>query len=311
MIDRLKKTAFAIAVFGLCLLIPGCGKPAPQGDTVIVSDPAPVPAAPKTIEFESYTEIDALFAELGYTQERWGEGIKEVPRVYLSNIPERWRSTTSKTVTVQKKKELFFRLLGPLVLRANELLHEERTWLLKQRGVTASPRLQAMYENYRVEQGQYDALFARIDSVPVSLVLAQAAEESGWGTSRFAALGNALFGQWTYGKGMAPLARREEKGNYSIAAFASLQDSVNAYMRNINSHPAYAEFRQARAKARQASQDLSGYELAKTLTKYSERGEDYIHTLHTIMRVNNLGAADNAFLAEGTPILLVPTSPPP
>jgi Bax protein len=304
----MKPIASAIALLGLFFALSGCEDTLTEVDASTEVEVAPIIASPRTIEFESYTELDTLFVELGYTQARWQDGIREVPRVYLSSIPERWRSSTSKTVTVQKKKELFFRLLGPLVLRANELVEVERAWLLEQEGAPLGSRLQSLYKDYRVEEGKFEALLIRVDSVPVSLVLAQAAEESGWGTSRFAALGNALFGQWTFGKGMAPLHRREEKGDYSIAAFESLLDSVVAYMRNINSHPAYRELRRVRANDRRNATASSGHELAKTLTSYSERGEDYIHSLHTIMRVNSLGATDSAYLADGVAIVLVPVS---
>jgi Bax protein len=264
----------------------------------------------QTFEFTSYLELEELFAEIGYTRENWQKGVKEVPRLYLANIPERWRSTTSKTVTVQKKKELFFRLLGPLALRANELILAEREWLIDQRSAgpdkAPSENLRSMYENYRVEPGDFDQLLERVDMVPPSLILAQAAEESGWGTSRFAALGNALFGQWTYGKGIAPLQRRQEKGNYSIAAFDTPLDSVRAYMRNINSHPAYRDLRDKRAAVRKDGGSVTGHELAKTLTKYSERGEDYVHSLHAIMRVNKLGPTDQAHLAAGAAVELMP-----
>lgn len=287
----------------------GCDQSVKQVDqpTVVVEE-EPVTDVSEMMEFESYVELDLLFEELDYTLESWEEGIREVPRVYLTNIPERWRSTTSKTVTVQKKKELFFRLLGPLVLRANELVQEERTWLLEQKGVPMGPRLQTMYEEYRVDADDFEEILSRVDSIPVSLVLAQAAEESGWGTSRFAAQGNALFGQWTYGKGIAPLRRRSEKGAYSIAAFESPLESVMAYMRNINSHPAYRALREVRAKSRQSGVPPSGHELANTLGSYSERGEDYIHSLHTIMRVNNLGPTDGAYLSDSTAIELVPVT---
>lgn len=269
---------------------------------------AVVPAqAAQTIEFESYTEIEALFEERGYTAQAWNKGVRQVPRLYLANIPQRWRSTTSQAVSVQKKKALFFRLLGPLVLRANELilLEHEQLFAVRQ-GEAYAQNLAEAFTRYRVKSGDLDELKARVDTIPPSLVMAQAAEESGWGTSRFADLGNALFGQWTYGEGIAPLNRRIEKGQYSIAAFDSPLDSVRAYMLNINSHPAYAELRQRRLAGREAGRPASGYELARTLTKYSERGEHYVESLHAIMRVNRLGPADQATFAPGEAVLLVP-----
>lgn len=248
---------------------------------------------------------------MDYTEDNWARGIKVVPRLYLQSIPERWRATTSREVSVRKKKELFFRLLGPLALRANELVLEQRAWIVANRQNPSDPRMLELLHSYRVKHEDIDELLNRVDAVPVSLVLAQAAEESGWGTSRFAAQGNALFGQWTYGEGMAPRQRRAEKGNYSIAAFDSPLDSVRAYLLNINRHPAYADLRRVRAEARAAGKRAGGYELANTLLKYSERGQHYVESLHTIIRVNELAAADDAYLSPGPPIELVPVLLPP
>jgi uncharacterized FlgJ-related protein len=274
--------------------------------TVEASHASSLPGGTDVFEFSSFTEVEGLFEERGYTPENWQNGIKEVPRLYLSHIPQRWRSTTSKSISVQKKKQLFFRLLGPLVLRANELILEERNWLLIRSNQASNPRLDALLEAYRVRDGNIEDLISRVDAVPPSLVLAQAAEESGWGTSRFADLGNALFGQWTYGAGIAPLQRRKEKGQYSIAAFDSPLDSIRAYLQNINSHPAYQELRKVRAAARAKGGIASGYDLARTLTKYSERGEDYVHSLHAIMRVNKLAPTDSAYLARAKAVVLLP-----
>ncbi len=271
-----------------------------------VSSASSLPEGTDVFEFSSFTEVEGLFEERGYTPENWQKGIKEVPRLYLSHIPERWRSATSQTISVQKKKQIFFRILGPLVLRANELILEDRNWLLSRTVHESNPRLAALREAYRIRDGSIEELMSRVDVVPTSLVLAQAAEESGWGTSRFADLGNALFGQWTYGAGIAPLQRRKEKGQYSIAAFDSPLGSIRAYLQNINSHPAYRELRKLRAAARTKGGVASGYDLAKTLTKYSERGEDYVHSLHAIMRVNKLAPTDSAFLTRTKAVVLLP-----
>ena len=150
------------------------------------------------------------------------------------------------------------------------------------------------------------ALLERVDIVPPSLAMAQSAEESGWGTSRFADLGNALFGQWTWSGGIEPLNKRQDKGSYGIARFDTPLQSVEAYMRNLNTHAAYQSLRERRAAMRRAGERPDGYELAKTLTSYSERGEDYVHSLHAIMRVNKLQPADDAYLSSGPPLYLVP-----
>lgn len=295
----------------VCLLVAsGCGERPP---------PPEEPAAPPeiTIEFHSYSEIQELFAELNYTPESWAEGAREVPRLYMTNIPSRWRSTTAAEVSVAAKKALFFRLMSPGVLKINELIEIDRARLIEllaHRDSLAPEDAQWLAElaqTYRVPtaepltQASFDELLVRVDIIPPSLVLAQSAEESGWGTSRFADLGNALFGQWTWDEGIAPLERREGKGNYSIARFETPLDSIRAYMLNLNTHRAYKELRARRREMRLRHERPTGWELARTLTSYSERGEAYVETLHAIMRVNKLADVDEAYLAEMAPIMLV------
>ena len=134
--------------------------------------------------------------------------------------------------------------------------------------------------------------------MPPSLALAQAAEESGWGTSRFARKGNAVFGQrtWRSGRGMVPL-RREDGKRHEVVAFNALRASVDAYLRNLNSHPAYGEFRRLRAEARALDRAVSVPALVGTMTRYSERGADYLRTILAIIRVNRFAAYDRARLA--------------
>jgi len=152
-----------------------------------------------------------------------------------------------------------------------------------------------------------DKLLRRVDTLPPSLVLAQAAEESGWGTSRFAAEGNALFGMWTWsGEGVTPLQQRSGLGNYKIAAYETPLHSVIAYMHNLNTHQAYKELRVRRAELRKAGAKVTGWDLAKTLTKYSERGQAYVDSLHSLMNVNKLQPTDDTYLSDGPTILLIP-----
>jgi len=276
----------------------------------------PSAKAEEVFEFHSYADIETLFETLNYTQESWDAGIREVPRLFITNIPSRWRSSSAAEVDVATKKRLFFRLMGPGVLLANELIDADRTRLLvlieaadATLSADDSQWLEDLARRYRVELSSDEAmqeLVSRVDNVPPSLPLAQAAEESGWGTSRFADLGNALFGQWTWSEGIAPLERREGKGDYSIAKFDTPLDSIRAYMLNLNSHPAYRELREQRRQTRDRGEQLSGWELARTLTSYSERGEAYVESLHTIMRVNALAATDSAYLGDAAPIYLTP-----
>ena len=275
-------------------------------------------------EFTSYTEVGELFEELNYTPETWAAGIREVPRVYLTTIAPRWRDRVSNEVSVLEKKRIFFRAMAPLVLRSNEFILRDRARLEELRprftgggDVSADERLwlTELAVGYRVvkdadaaiDAAVLDELLVRIDVVPVSLALSQCAEESGWGTSRFAAEGNAMFGQWSWGgKGIKPQQQREGMGDYRIAAFETPLHSVMAYMKNLNTHNAYAGLRARRAELRAKGERMSGFELAKTLDKYSERGAAYVESLHAIMRVNQLDPADDAFLGDGPTIWLIP-----
>ena len=136
---------------------------------------------------------------------------------------------------------------------------------------------------------------------------------SGWRAApALAAEGNALFGQWTWGdNAIKPEQQREKLGNYGIAAFETPLQSVLAYMHNLNTHRAYAGLRARRASMRSAGEPLSGRSLAEMLDRYSERGIDYVKSLHAIMRVNHLDAADSAYLAQGETIWLVPVEAAP
>ena len=285
---------------------------------------APDTRAQDRFEITSYKDVEGLFERLGYTPGAWKKGIREVPRIYVTNIPERWRSKYSKEVSVRTKKRLFFRLLGPIVLLANERIMENRTRLERLKaaihggaipiagerkwiGVLAARYRLPVPSGVKITVKRLDDLLHRVDVIPPSLALSQSAEESGWGTSRFADLGNALFGQWTFGgKGIKPKSQRKELGDHRIAAFDSPIQSVEAYMLNINTHPAYNTLRDKRARFRREGNSVSGTILAGTLVKYSERGEEYVKSLRAIMRVNRLGPTDDATLSSKPPMYLVP-----
>lgn len=273
-------------------------------------------SAEKDFEFESYQDLLTLFDELGYTEKAWDTGLREVNRVYLSNMPSRWRGQHSKEVQVKMKKELFFRVLAPLILRSNEMIMQDRERLvaIMNGGDKDAEWISGLAVRYRVVDSaevdigaeQLKALVARVDTIPPSLAMAQTAEESGWGTSRFADQGNAMFGQWAWGdKAIKPEQQRAGKGNYGIAAFDSPQGSVNGYMLNINTHRAYGPLRDKRAEMRSSGQTLTGADLAPTLINYSERGQHYVDSLNSIMSYNKLGEIDEAHLV-GEVIHLLP-----
>jgi uncharacterized FlgJ-related protein len=263
-----------------------------------------------------------LFEKLNYTPEAWQAGIREVPRVYLPLIGERWGTTGSKEITVDNKKRLFFRGLAPLVLRSNELIMVDRNRLgnirsaFMETGTIADQDknwIKKLANLYKVRPGDdqvltsmLEELWEKVDIVPASLALGQAAEESGWGTSRFAAQGNAVYGQWTWGQNaIKPEQQRKELGNYGIAAFESLQQSVCAYMLNLNTHNAYASLRGKRAELRKKGEKITGNILADQLTKYSERGEEYVKAIKSMMDYNRLNPTDDAYLSDDPPMYLV------
>ena len=260
------------------------------------------------IKVASAADLDDKFSAAGFTLSDVRDG-GEVPRVLLVNLPKDLSSLRS----VKAKKSLFIRSMLPLVLQANEKVREDRLRLLKlmvrdgQPGEANRKWLLELADNYGVDitdlkkggdlRKVMTDLKIRVDIVPPSLALAQGAEESGWGTSRFAIKGNAVFGQWTYkkGKGIVP-DKRNEGAKHEVRAFDELRGSIDAYVFNLNTHRAYKKFRARRAALRKSGQDVTGAELIKTLDRYSERGAAYIGTIRTIMRVNGMGAFDRSRL---------------
>ena len=141
---------------------------------------------------------------------------------------------------------------------------------------------------YKVKKGNLDELIQRMDMIPVSIALAQAAKESGWGTSRFALEGNAIFGQWTWdGQGIAPLNRDGDK-NHKILKFPILRASVKAYKNNLNTHKSYYKFREKRNQLRKKSKSIAGLALTDTLKNYAQTGSEYTKILNQIITQNNL-----------------------
>jgi Bax protein len=309
---------YSVPVFLLSMLIMQSCSSSPELDADIIAATGGEPN-PRVVPLSNYKQVLELFDELNYTSEAWQAGIREVPRIYLSEITDRWSKVTTKEIDIPLKKKLFFRAIGPLALRSNELILQDRTRLeaIGNNGGNASSDEQAWLaglassyglntDDYSNDTALIEALLSRVDIVPPSLVLAQAAEESGWGTSRFAFKGNALFGQWTWGeKGIRPTEQRDGKGDYKIATFDAPLQSVQAHAQNLNTHRAYVAFRAERARLRAAGARISGDVLAGTLSSYSERGADYVKTLRGIMSYNKLDPADDAYLGNNQAIVMV------
>jgi len=290
---------------------------------------AQVTPADEKVACRNYKDVLALFDRMGYTQKAWQAGIREIPRVYLADVPDTWHERSTKELSVADKKRLFFRLIAPVVLRINEIILEDRgrakelTERLAE-GQSVRPEdqawlteLAAKYKvlespSKRLDGDAFAELLMRVDIVPPSLSLAQAASESGWGTSRFAAEGNSLFGQWTWGKGLKPTEQRTSKlGDYRVAAFDSTAQAAYSYALNLNTARAYRGLRLKRADLRRQSLRISGTVLAETLVNYSERGQAYVDDLKALMRENRLDDADDASLRHMTVIHIVPAGPEP
>jgi uncharacterized FlgJ-related protein len=290
---------------------------------------AQVTPTDEKVPCRNYKDVLALFDRLGYTAKAWQAGIREIPRVYLADVPETWQERSARQLSVADKKKLFFRLIAPIVLRINELILEDRTrakelTLRLAQGQSVTPEdqtwlteLAVKYKvlestSERLDSDAFPELLLRVDVVPASLSLAQAASESGWGTSRFAAQGNSLFGQWTWGKGLKPAQQRSSQlGDYRIAAFDSTAQAAYSYALNLNTARAYRDLRLKRADLRRQGLRISGTVLAETLLNYSERGQAYVNDLKALIRNNRLDDADDAYLRHMTVIHIVPAGPEP
>lgn len=200
-----------------------------------------------------------------------------------------------------ERKEAFFAFLTPLVEQENRRMLKLRKRLaeITQRANTGKltaldhHQLATWAQEYGVEDGPLeqtlDRLDRRINVIPVAMVLAQAASESAWGTSRFARQGHNYFGQWCFkaGCGIVP-KRRQEGAVHEVTRFASVQESLSAYFHNINTHSAYHSLRILRQQKTALGENLSGYELVGKLLSYSERGAPYVDELRTLIRSNGL-----------------------
>lgn len=235
------------------------------------------------------------------------------PRVYVASLPEDLDAMRD----IGARKRLFVRIMLPLILSTNEYIAQNRERLVALRDrlagggrLTVGDRLwlDKLAKRHKASAEDLEALddlIERIDVVPPSLALAQAIEESGWGTSPFAVANNSLFGQRVYDPLPPELARGRPDPDYRLAHFKSLGDSIAAYVRNVNSHAAYAEFRALRAEMRASGEALDSHELAATLTRYSELGAGYVEKIQRLIRGNDLTRFDDVSLESSQSAQLV------
>ena len=226
--------------------------------------------------------------------------VKRALRMDDSPLPD-----FSQYTDVKAKKQAFFDYLQPIVAANNQRILDDRARLYaladtSDEALSREDRrfLDKLVDRYEVDTAvnsntQRTELMMRLDTVPMSLALTQAAMESAWGTSRFAREGNNLFGQWCYQAGCGIVPKRRGEGQvHEVASFDNIDAAVASYLRNINSHRAYADLRAARADLRAANQPVTGNAMANHLLRYSERGSDYVEEIQSMIRVNKLAVLD-------------------
>jgi len=237
-----------------------------------------------------------LFDDLGYDLKGVRAGQKVKP-IYLTKLPKDLKTLGDTS----KKRELFIKIVLPLILDENSKITEDRKKLFKILGKnfnTVGERvwLKRRFKEYKIEDRDLAKLKMRMDIIPVSIAIAQAANESGWGTSRFALEGNALFGQWTWSKkGITP-KNKDPDQSHKILQFQILKASVRAYKNNLNTHNAYKEFREVRAQLRQEDKQIIGLDLTKYIKNYAAIGEKYVTIIEGIIEHNSLTDFDKANL---------------
>ncbi len=209
---------------------------------------------------------------------------------------------------IKERKKAFFDFLMPFVVEANEEIVEQRQEILKLKEIfekksKLSSRRTERVRDLAIEYGFEDVgsvtsqvfldLLSRLDAVPPSIALSQAALESAWGTSRFAQEGNNLYGMRCYTPGCGIIPRERRAGEtYEVAKYASPRDSFSAYLKNLNTNMAYVSMRGIRRALRRQEIPLTGYDLAEGLERYSEEGYDYVRKLQILISSNELGKYD-------------------
>jgi len=240
--------------------------------------------------------IEQLFKDTNYNLKDVRK-TKLVKPIALSLLPEEMKMIESST----KKKNLFIKIILPLILEENNRIKIDRKKLFnvlnKNKNTNAEKKwLNLKFKQYGVLNKDLSTLKIRMDEIPVSLAIAQAAKETGWGTSRFALEGNALFGQWTWsGEGIKP-AGADNDATHKVMKFRILKSSVRAYQRNLNTHSSYKNFRLARAELRDNKMKIDSLVLVNYLDKYAETGKEYVKILKKIIKQNNLTEFDDVKL---------------
>jgi len=260
-------------------------------DDIIKFDEQPT----DTIRLSAGT-IEELFKSTDYNLEDVRK-TKLVKPISLTLLPKE----IIKIENTKKRKTLFIQIILPLIIKENNNIRLDRNKLFSILNKNKNTRVEKVwlklrFKKYGVVNNDLSTLKIRMDEVPISMAIAQAAKETGWGTSRFAQEGNALFGQWTWsGEGIKP-SGADDNSTHKVMKFKVLQASVKAYQRNLNTHTSYKEFRSARAEMRDEGSKLDSMILSEYLDKYAETGKEYVRVLQKIIRQNDLADFDDAKL---------------
>ena len=244
----------------------------------------------------SASTIEQLFKDTNYSLSEVRK-TKKVKPIRLSLLPNEMKEIESSG----KRKSLFIKIILPLVLEENNRIIIDRKKLFSILNKNKNSKdeinwLNKKYKQYGVVNKDLATLKVRMDIIPVSLAIAQAAKETGWGTSRFAIEGNALFGQWTWsGEGIKP-AGADTDATYKVMKFNVLKASVRAYQRNLNTHSSYKKFRFVRAQLRDDNKKLDSLKLAEYLDNYAQTGTEYTKVLKQIIQQNQLKDFDEVKL---------------
>ena len=244
----------------------------------------------------SAATIEELFKSTDYNLKDVRKS-KLVKPISLTLLPQEIK----KIENIKRRKELFIQIILPLIIKENNYIKLNRKKLFsilnKSKNTKAEKKwLESKFKQYGVVNKDLSTLKIRMDEIPVSMTIAQAAKETGWGTSRFAQEGNALFGQWTWsGEGLKPMGA-DNDSKHRVMKFRVLQASVKAYQRNLNTHSSYKSFRLARAELRDEKKKLDSLMLTNYLDKYAETGIEYVRILQKIITQNNLIDFDDAKL---------------
>ena len=243
--------------------------------------------------------IISLFEEENYNLKDIRQG-KAVDPVFLSKLP----TGIANIDNIGDRKKLFIKVILPLIIYENNKILEDRNYLnqiSREKSLSEQETvwLDKKFKEYKVKTSEIEELKKRMDVIPPSLAIAQAAYETGWGTSRFAMEGNSLYGArtWKKGKGIVPNDRGEEQ-KFEVLSFKIIRASISSYKKNLNTHQSYNEFRKARAIQRKEKNRVFGLELSQYLNKYSEIGGVYVQRLKKIIEQNSLTDFDESVLSQ-------------